>query len=119
MAAISLSGVTSFPSGTAHTCDTVWQEFVLDPLARTVTVENRDAAIVLRVAWDTMGPPASAETPADNGAVGTHFSQVPASGSRVYRVREDAVRRNDTGSIFVAGASGAPVCYVEMAKGAA
>ena len=119
MAAVTLSPLASYPSGYAHTLGTTWQELVLDPRSRCITVENRDASIAIRVAFDSMGDPASAETPTDGGAVGTHYSTVPAGGSRVYRLREDGTDRHTSGSVFVASASGTPVCYVEQAKGPA
>jgi len=119
MAAVILSPLASYPSGYTHTLATTWQEFVTDPRSRVITVENRHASIDIYVAFDSMGDPASPETPTDGGAVGTHYSTVPAGGSRVYRLREDNTGRHTSGSVFIAGASGSPVCYVEQAKGPA
>jgi len=119
MADVVLHPLAAFPSGYTHTCDTVWQKLDLDPRSRVVTVENRDASSDLYVAFDKMGIPASAEEPADNGAVGTHYSTVPASQTRVYRLREDGTPRDAAASIYIAGASGTPVAYVEQSKGPA
>lgn len=119
MAAIVLHPLATFPHGYTHTFGTTWQRFDLDPRSRVVTVENHDASIDLRVAHDGMGLPASPEAPADGGAVGTHYSIVPASQSRVYRIREDSTARDSSGSIYIAGASGTPVGHVEQAKGPA
>lgn len=118
MAAIALSPVAEFPTGYKHTLDTVWQAFTLDPRCEVVTIHNEDASIAVYVAFDKMGLPASVESPADDGAVGTHRFKVPAGEARAWRVRESR-RDGISGSVYVAAASGTPVCVVGQELGPA
>ena len=118
MAAINLSPVAEFPSGYTHTLDTVWQAFTLDPRTEVVSVSNEHGTIGVYVAFDSMGLPATVETPADNGAVGSHRFLVPAGVTRAWRVKSVS-GASCTDAVYVAGVSGTPVCTVAQELGPA
>ncbi len=103
MAAIDLSAVNSYPwVYTATAIGTTWQEFIRPTRCRTVTVLPEGEAG--RLAFDSNGDPASAEAPADGGAVGTHRVVIPADGSIDSTVRR-AHPLGASASFFVARAS--------------
>ena len=79
MAAINLTAAPVSPwVYRAASVGTTWQEFQL-PIWATAVVVTPSASS--RVAFNRAGVPASAETPADGGAVGSHYQTVAANAS--------------------------------------
>tara|TARA_Y100001938_G_scaffold144574_1_gene219383 strand:- start:109 stop:441 length:333 start_codon:yes stop_codon:yes gene_type:complete len=100
MAAINLSAAPVSPwAYRAASVGTTWQEFQL-PIWATAVVVTPDAAA--RVAFNRAGAPASAETPADGGAVGSHYQTIAANASFTFGLIGSVAATK----IFVAADSG-------------
>ena len=101
MAAVNLSTASVTPWVSRHAiAGTNWQEFTLPNHARSITVTPDGAA---RVAFSVAGIPATAETPSDAGAVGSHYQSIAANASFEF-TRIGALR---SGTMFIAGDTGA------------
>lgn len=102
MAVIDLSGITDYPWFWTGSLGTTWQGFTLPPGCGKITVINEHASQAVYVAGDKAGVPASAETPADGGAVGTHRGKVSA-GATVEFMRRGVNEALATSAWFMAG----------------
>lgn len=109
MAAIDLRAAI-LPTCYTFTAATTWQEIQLPPSVR-VTVGCEATAGYLGFARN--GVVASAETPSDGGAVGTHRVALLADSLVSFRLRADAA--NPSGqSVFMAAQSGTPTYSVTV-----
>jgi hypothetical protein len=113
LAAIDLSDSVTTPLVYRQALSTNWQEFILPPWARKVSVQC-SAAIVVSFIGDQGGT-----QPADgNAASGTaHYWSQAANAAIAYAVRDPGDRPRETGmtpttSIFVAAASGTPTAEI-------
>jgi len=120
MAAIDLSGATSYPLiYTQASIATTWQEFVLPTWANRVTVTFEAAAGYVAFIQTGIGSP---ETPADGGAVGTHRQPMAADTSYQMEVgrdpRTDSALEGETAraSVFLAAQTGTVTATLYIGK---
>lgn len=109
MAAVDLSDLTDYPWPHSGSLGTTWQAFTVPGDCGKFTVINEHATQAIYVAGDKAGVPATPETPADGGAVGTHRAKVSA-GATVEFMRRGTNEPKATSTIFLAG-SGAATGY--------
>ena len=98
---------------------TTWQEFILPPWCNQVTVLGSAA---IYVAGSMNGAVASAESPTDGGAVGTHKMAIAAGAGYVIGIQGDPERGlvggggTSTPSIFVAAQASTVTATVQLER---
>lgn len=114
MAATNLSAATQWPLDYTQVLATTWKQVILPDWCTAVDV--RVAAAAGRVGFIQVGI-TGPETPAEAGAVGTHFAPVSADVWTRFEVQPS--RGNSAGkaqSIFIASVSGTPTAYLVLHK---
>ena len=120
MAAIDLRAASK--TGWVHTqasVATTWQQYQIPSWCNQVTVLG-DA--IVYVAGEENGNPASSESPADGGAVGTHRIEIPASTAYPVGIQGDPVQVTigggayPSGSIFVAAKTGTATVTLHLER---